>query len=125
MQPFDRSSAGAVTNIREGMEVYDARDTRIGTVEYIHFGAETEGDVAAEPSAAGVRSNSLVDIFADIFAVDTIPEEVQAQLMQKGFMRIDADGLFAADRYVTLDHVVSVAGDRVSLNVTRDELVKR
>ena len=45
--------------------------------------------------------------------------------MQQGFIRIDSAGLFAADRYVTPDQIVSVSGDALTLNVSQDELMKR
>lgn len=40
-------------------------------------------------------------------------------------MRIDAHGIFAADRYVTPEQIDSVSGDGLLLNVTKDELVKK
>jgi hypothetical protein len=39
-------------------------------------------------------------------------------------MRIDSAGLFAADRYVMPEQIAGVSSDRVTLRVTRDELIK-
>ena len=46
------------------------------------------------------------------------------RLLLQGFVRIDANGLFAADRYVTPEQIASVSADGLMLNVSKDELVK-
>jgi hypothetical protein len=126
-QPFEREQEPSVLHrIREGMEVYDRAGEQIGSVERIHFGAAGEhGRGAATPSAQDWREDSLVDVVAEAFASDEIPETLRARLLQNGFIRIDADGLFAADRYVMPDQIASVMDDRVVLRATRDELISR
>jgi hypothetical protein len=39
-------------------------------------------------------------------------------------VRIDADGLFAADRYITPDQIASSQNDRLVLNVPKSALMK-
>jgi hypothetical protein len=126
-QPFEREQGPSVLRqIREGMEVYDRTGDHIGTVERVHFGASTEhGRGAATPSAPDWRDDTLIDVVAEVFAPDELPETLRARLLQNGFIRIDASGLFAADRYVTPDQIAGVSGDRVVLRATRDELVSR
>ncbi|HEU5013571.1 MAG TPA: hypothetical protein VFT66_13690 [Roseiflexaceae bacterium] len=123
-QPFERTSRSGLTNIREGMDVYDSDGKHIGTVERVHFGASVEGVQTATPGDADLRGNSFLDDLARVFTTDDVPDEVRRRLLQEGFIRIDADGIFASDRYVTLEHVASVASDRVTLSVPRDQLVK-
>jgi hypothetical protein len=125
-QPFERTQLVALTLIREGMAVYDHSGEKIGTVEQVHFGAEGDhGRGAATPSTAGDRNDTLMDALRDAFTVDRIPQTLQARLLQQGFVRIDAAGLFASDRYVTPDQIAEVLDDRVVLRAARDELIKR
>jgi hypothetical protein len=59
-----------------------------------------------------------------LVAEDHVVVERQ-RLLQQGFVRIDANGIFAADRYVTPEQIDSVTGDGLMLNVTKDELIKK
>jgi hypothetical protein len=85
----------------------------------------TEEVEAATPGNLRERDDSLIDNIAEVFAPDELPEEVRERLFQQGFVRIDSAGLFAADRYVTPDQIMSVSGDALTLNVSKDELLKR
>ena len=123
-QPSEGTSRSNLNDIREGMDVYDVNNNHIGTVERVHFGASTEGGLAATPNDVGARGNSLVNDFWQAFTTDDVPEVLRDRLMQRGFIRVDADGIFASDRYVTLDKVASVAQDRVTLSVARDQLIQ-
>lgn len=81
---------------------------------------------AAAPNTLDDRPRTLVDDIALAFtASDDLPEEVRERLLEQGFVRIDAHGIFAADRYVTPEQIDSVSGDGLLLNVTKDELVKK
>jgi hypothetical protein len=114
--------------ISEGMKIFDSRQKEIGTVEYVKL--VDEDPETGEPVAAGLndldaeRHSILTDI-ASAFRSDELPEVVQSRLLHDGFVRMDAEGLFKADRYVLPDQIQSVSGGRVNLNVTRDQLVKR
>jgi len=114
--------------ISEGMKIYDSHQKEIGKVEYVKL-VETD-PATGQPEAAGLeevegRRPSLLDNIADAFRDDDLPEVVRERLLHNGFIRKDADGLFAADRYVLPDQIASVAGDRVNLKVSKDDLVKR
>lgn len=114
-------------NVRHGMKVVDSSQHHIGTVEWVKMvdadpqtGEPIEAGLDAEPD----RHNIITDI-ADAFSSDDLPDVVRDRLLHDGFIRMDADGLFNADRYVMPDQIASVTGDTVMLKVSKDELVKR
>lgn len=113
--------------VEEGMRVFDRLHNEIGTVEWVKISDDDPStpEVEAATAERRARATSFIENIAEVFAPDQLPEEVRDRLLQQGFIRIDADGLFAADRYVTPDQILSVEGDEVMLSVTRDELLKR
>lgn len=121
--------ANILQEIREGMSVRDPSGAEIGSVEFVHFSDEdpsTPGpeSVTVSPALHDQRT-SWVDFIADAFRNDDLPESLRDRLLRRGFIRVDADGLFAADRYVMPDQIASVSGDQVVLKVGKDELLKR
>ena len=131
-QPFEQQPRSRIlTQIYEGMTVYDRAGDKIGTVEHVYFGAANEeaeergsGPVTASPP--GEHESSLIEDFAKAIApTDQVPEPLRQRLLRQGFIRIDSTGLFAADRYVMPDQIADVSEDRITLRVTRDELIKR
>ena len=121
-------TSNPLTRISEGMKVFDRLQHEIGKVERVRLGDDdpsTPETEAAGPSHIEERREGLIDDIAAVFAPDELPEEVRERLLQQGFVRIDSSGLFAADRYVMPEQIMSVSGDTVTLNVSKDELVKR
>lgn len=122
-------STNVLSNIREGMKVLDSSNRQIGTVETVRFGDDDPSTV--EPEAREVNPGdrqthrSLIEAVADVFRSDGLPEEVQEKLLLQGFVRIDADGLLASDRYVTPDQIAGVSSDALTLRVSKDALLKR
>ena len=114
-------------DIRDGMDVYDRDQHKIGTVEWVKFGDDDPStpEVEAVTSSEPPRRDSLIDNLAEAFAPDQIPEPLRQKLLQQGFVRLDTSGLFASDRYILPDQILSVSDNRVTLNVSKDELVKR
>lgn len=134
LDPMDSAMRNSVfAQIHEGMEIYDRNDNHIGKVDFVYFGASSKeqldsGTGPAEPGEADtldMRDNSLVDMLAEAFRPDEVPEVFRERLLLSGFIRMDAAGIFAADRYVTPDQIAAVSGDRVQLSVDRDDLIKR
>ncbi len=120
-------TATNLRSIAEGMKVFDRERHEIGKVEYVQFGDDnpaTPEVEAAAPNTLDDRRSTLVDAIADAFGDDDLPEEIRGRLLMQGFVRIDAKGLFAADRYVTPEQIASVSADGLMLNVSKDELVK-
>ena len=114
--------------IEAGMKVFDRERHEIGRVEYVRFGDDdptTPQVEAAAPNTLETGRDTLLDSLAEAFgANDDLPEEIRQKLLQQGFVRIDAKGIFAADRSVTPGQIASVSADGLTLNVSKDELVK-
>ena len=120
---------GIPRDIHEGMKVYDRTNAEIGRVEMVKF--SDEDPTTPEVETAGVnpieeeRDDNLVESIARVFRSDELPEELRERLLREGFVLIDADGLFEADRYVLPDQIASVSGDRLVLKASKAELLKR
>jgi hypothetical protein len=112
--------------VEQGMRVFDREHHEIGKVEWVQFGDDDPDTTEVEASglSAAPDDNTLVDVIAKAFTSDNVPEELRDRLVHQGFVRIDANGLFAADRYVMPEQIDSVSGEGLMLNVTRDDLIK-
>lgn len=119
-------TSSSLRNVEQGMRVFDREHHEIGKVEWVQFGDDDPDTLEVE--ASGPRRErddvNLFDVVAKAFTSDNVPEELRDRLVHQGFVRIDADGLFQADRYVMPDQIDSVSGDELTLNVTKDELIK-
>src|SRR5689334_9143375 len=118
-----------LTNVREGMAVYDFNRNHIGTVRSVYLGeassqeierGETPGTVP-DPAAG---TDTLANDIAKVFDTDEVPDVIRKRLLMSGFIRLDAYGLFAADRYILPEQIARV-DEHVHLKVTRDSLIKR
>lgn len=130
-QTFSKDTDNNVfARVKAGMEVYDVQDRRIGKVEDVYFGASSPMANERGTGSATAPAQEPVDdrFYQDIvraFTSDNIPEELQQRLLREGYIRIGGEGLFSTARYVLPDQVSSIAGDRVVLRATRDQLIKR
>jgi hypothetical protein len=119
--------------IHEGMIVNDNAGERIGKVDFVHFGvaSETEQEHGVGPATPGhadsvdTDEDTVVGMIADAFDDTDIPHELRRKLLQEGYVRMNADGLFTADRFITPDQIDAVREHDLELNVTRDQLIKR
>lgn len=120
-----------LNDVHEGMTVYDANRDKIGTVDYVQFGAASDSQRThgAGPATVAPADNDydqpLADTVASVFNPGDMPDEMAQKLQHSGFIRIDSNGLFTADRYVIPDQIVRADRDSVYLNVTSDELLRR
>jgi hypothetical protein len=115
--------------VHEGMTVLDSTMTAIGKVE--SFRNTDEAPDRPDFDAAGVspileeERNTMGALLEDLFHPDEgLPRELQEKALREGFVRLDADGLFAADRYIFPEHIDRVEGDSLVLAVRRDDLLK-
>jgi len=119
------SNQDMITQINEGMVVYDCQDRRVGVVEFVKF---TDEDTSTPlPDAVGRIDNystesfwgGLTTVFDD---PDDISDTMRSRLVREGYLRIDG-GFLAPDRIALLDQIADVNHDAVTLTVTRDELI--
>lgn len=118
--------------VHEGMKVYDRDGKEIGKVDMVRLSGVSKtasdrglGPMTTTNSDTALPSDTLVADVTSLFANDHLPEELRERLLHNGFMRIEAKGLFASDRYVLPEQIAGVSGDEVHLKATRDELIKR
>ena len=129
-QPF-KEEERQLTQVYEGMSVYDQRGKKIGTVRHVYLGAVTEEEDERGLGPATVSSpekseHSLIEDFMNAVSPhDPVPDPLRQRLLRHGFIRINTSGLFAADRYAMPDQIASVADDRITLHVMREDLMKR
>lgn len=122
-----------LSQVHEGMGVYDVQDNHIGSVAFVHFGAASEtqqelGTGPASPAPADnpqMREDSLVDNLIEAWDPTELPEELRERLLLSGYVRLDTAGLFASDRFITPEQIARVDDDKVFLSVDRDGLVKK
>lgn len=116
-------------NLHEGMIVVDRDMNLIGKVETFRASDENPHQpgpetVTGSPIVEQDR-NTLTSILADVFRPDDdLPREMQEKLLRDGFIRVDGEGLFAADRYVFPEQIERVEGDRIVLKVPREKLFR-
>lgn len=115
--------------ITEGMKVLDSAMSTIGKVET--FRITDEAPDQPHVDAAGVSPvleddrDTMSALLADVFHPDdALPRELQEKALREGFVRLDADGFFASDRYIFPEHIDRVEGDQLILNVRKDDLLK-
>lgn len=113
--------ADLIAMVREGMTVQDVTGEELGTVERVKMG---DPDAATTRGSANQRDAPIVDIVASAFgAGDDVPEPKRSQLLRYGFIRIDGAGLLDADRFIRADKIKHVAGDTVTLAVSKQQLL--
>jgi hypothetical protein len=117
------ASGGALIElVHEGMTVVDASGDKIGDVEYVQMGdpaaATTEGNDLDEPGLLG----NVAEVFVGDEREPDVQEPLRSQLQRIGFVKVDGPGLTDTDRHVRADLVASVAGDTVTLTVSKGQL---
>jgi hypothetical protein len=119
-------SSASLRNVEQGMRVFDREHHAIGKVEWVQFGDDDPDTPEVEASGPFGRRDgeTLLDALTRAFRSDDVPEELMHRLAHQGFVRVDADGLFAPDRYVMPEQIDSVSDDGLTLNVTKDQLIK-
>jgi hypothetical protein len=110
--------------IREGMAVYEVDGRRLGAVRTVFLGSRSgAGGAAATPPDAVMDADSGLDDPVVALARDRLPQEIQAFLRQGGFIHIDTAGICYVDCYAIPEQIASVNDGRVTLTVSRDELL--
>jgi hypothetical protein len=121
---------GVLSQVYEGMNVYDRTGRKVGTVEYVYLGdvIDLDDEHSQEQITPSVRDTREVSFIEDFARAIVIPEQVsdtlRQHLLRLGFIRINSIGLFTPDRYALPDQIASVFDGRVILRVDRDELIR-
>lgn len=119
----------ALERIHEGMKVFDVTNHEIGTVDWVKLSDEDpatpEAEIAEASEVEREEDHSLMADLARAFRDDELPDVIRERMLREGFIRMDAQGLFARDRYVLPDQIAAVSENGVMLNVSKDELLKR
>ncbi len=134
-----------LTQVQNGMKVYDRDGKEVGKVDGVYLGEVNDkvndrGEGAAtarDPSTSGPggaplppavpTSQSYIGTTippASDLDIDGLPEVVRNRLARLGFIRIGG-GILSSSRFALPDQIANVEGDRVNLNVTKGELIKR
>ena len=109
-----------ISRVRVGMTVRDASGQDLGTVERVEIG---DPDAATTQGNAPAHHDIVTDFAAAAFGGDAeVAEPKRSQLLRYGFIRIDGPGLTDTDRFVRSDKIENVAGNTVTLSVTKDQL---
>ncbi len=115
-------------DIRVGMKVFDSEGHHIGKVDDLKFpenATAPDAEVAEVSDVIDERDDTIVDVIAEAFGHDDIEEPLRSRLLRDGYIHIDANGLFASDRFVLPEQISGLNAEGVQLNVTRDALVKK
>jgi hypothetical protein len=116
-------------DIRIGMTVYDSAHHAIGKVEDFKFSENEDNPdvVPADIDGTDRRDGreTILGAIADAFGAEEIPEALRSRLLTEGYIRLDAKGLLAKDRFILPSQIATSFGDEITLNVDKDQLVKQ
>jgi hypothetical protein len=116
-------------DIHIGMTVYDSAHHAIGKVEDFKFSENEEQPDVIPADIDGTdrkdRRESILVAIAEAFGGEDIPEPLKSRLLNEGYIRLDTKGLLAKDRFILPSQIDSAFGDEITLNVDKDQLVKR
>lgn len=125
-QNHNTPAENMLNRVYEGMDVYDRDGHKLGSVSDIYAGEAADAPRGVEPGEsqplAAPGTGSIVNNVAGVFD-DHLPEVLRSRLRHNGYIRIKA-GLLKSDRFALREQVTSVEGERVTLNVSGDELIK-
>jgi hypothetical protein len=119
---MDAMKQKQINLIKEGMDVYDAMGDKVGKVDVVHIGSDTNENEWDAIIAPQQESGYTFPVVVGKIMRDTkIPEPIRQRWLREGFMKVDA-GLLRKDRYVHADQIDMVTERMVRLNVKKDDL---
>lgn len=112
---MDAGDTAVLEQVREGMTVVDVDGDEVGTVSFVQL---------ADQQAAEIEEPRTVEQESGLFDVLDVgrDDDVTERMLQRGYVKIDAAGLFGGDKYVLSDDVAGVEGDVVRLRVDKDAI---
>lgn len=131
-QPEPDHSRSVLSRIRKDMDVFDVNGDKVGHVEDMYFGADTDDPKTYGAGAASTGTPRAVndggvigDLARAVFDDHDMPDTLRNRLMNEGFIRIEPGTLFGSDMFATPDQIVSVSEDGVHLNIDGKSLIRR
>jgi hypothetical protein len=115
--------------VRQGMEVYDEHNHKIGTVDFVKFGDDSiDADDTAEITAEADQPDELYEarmetLMLELDSASLIPEELRERMANEGFVRVDT-GLLHHARYILPEQIQSVGPDRIQIEGSRESLIE-
>lgn len=106
-----------LSQVVEGMEVYDGAGNRIGTVESFRPG---EGTIKATETDTVTIAETISEALG---GHKDLPTVLYSRLYDKGFVRIKR-GLFRRDMLIMPDQIADLNEVSLHLSVDEDELIK-
>lgn len=120
-----------LNQIHEGMRVVDVNGDEVGKVRVVYLGGmsseiiEAQGSQATSPAVNVSGNDTFIESIAEAFAPNTVPQELAERLLRNGYVLMDADGLFAADRFILPEQISGVRDGKVWISSSKDGLVRR
>ena len=114
-------------DIQIGMKVYDNDRKHIGKVDDFKFAENADFEDVEAADLDGTekqREPSIMGVIGEVFGAEELPQALRDRLLMEGYVRIDADGLFAGDRYILPEQIASASGQEMMLNVGKDQLLR-
>ena len=118
-----------LAQIKEGMTVVDSAGDDVGKVSFVQMAdvndpdentGARDGDVGLL-DLTGDDDNDKSDGLLDVLDIETGPG-VTDRMVRRGFVKIDASGLFSGDKYVVADDISVVEADTVRLSIPKDSI---
>jgi hypothetical protein len=120
-----------ISQVKEGMKVFDRDGKEIGSVEEVYLGAVSpladdlgRGPQQTDAPMPAQQGTIIDDLARGMGSDEELPDVVRARLLRSGFIRISASGLFSGERYAIPEQIEAVLNDRVKLKSLKDDLIK-
>lgn len=104
-----------LSEVREGMDVFDADGTKLGTVKAVKMG---DPQAVTPQGQTQQQGGGIVGFLASAFNTHEMDEERAQRLLRLGYVEIDGTGI-GNNSYQAADAVERVDADGVHLNNTR------
>lgn len=104
-----------LSEVREGMDVFNADGKRIGTVKSVKMG---DAQAVTPQGQTQEYGGGIVSFLANAFNPHDIDQERAERLLRLGYVEVDGTGI-GNNFYEAADAVERVEHNRVYLNVTR------
>jgi len=107
--PHQPAAIGPITEIVEGMRVFDAGGKAVGKVVFVKLGDPEAITTLGEETDEGEP---------------LVAEELRERLLRLGFIKVDRKGLLQPAGYAGADEIDRVQDSAVHLRVTDSEMLK-